>query len=324
MFKIIHNKTAQALAGWTGLLTFVFTLLGRLTPEWLGLLTWPQSILIGIAAALFTIFIGSAALALGGYGFRLLRPLPATASDGRVTSGTPSENKKIRDEVANLDRVVRAVIDDYQRMSGLEIRLSERIDALESGILERVAGTKNALVMQLATEAANRAGADESLSSRIDEHRSMLSGHDMVFEAHKWALLAIYHRERLLASADKISALANYLQDRLTNGQILTQPDWNAWLGSMQVWEANLHHWSGWAIFYLGHEPMDDIKRIEASDFDGEWSVKHDQFPDPEGIRFYKTFEIYRRNWESVQNTVHDLVRMQAFEGRQTHKRVTS
>jgi hypothetical protein len=79
MWELLHNKTAQAFSGWIGIVSVVFTVLGKLTPEWFGHLSWPQAILSGIAAALGGSLVLSVILLLGALSYRYIRPLPVGA-----------------------------------------------------------------------------------------------------------------------------------------------------------------------------------------------------------------------------------------------------
>lgn len=199
----------------------------------------------------------------------------------KLSNTSSAELASLRTEVAGLLNVKKAIVDDYQRILGIEARLDDRISRAESEI----------------------------------------AGHEAALDAYKLSLLAIYHRERLLSLSSKASERAKQLADRLSDGNVLEEGAWNDWRSNMAAWEHDLLEWSRYAVVYLDREPMNEIKKIESSDFEGSWSVSHAQFPDPEGIRHFKTFCIYRRNWENLRKVVHDRVRRQAFEGQQTNYR---
>jgi hypothetical protein len=76
MWDVFHSRTAQALGSWLGILATVFTVLSKLSPAWVGTLTWPEAILLGIAMALATSLLAAIATAIFAVGFRLIRPLP--------------------------------------------------------------------------------------------------------------------------------------------------------------------------------------------------------------------------------------------------------
>src|SRR3546814_12983826 len=76
---ILQNPTAAGIGSWLGIATFCSTALSwvaKLNTEWFGVLTWPQSILIGIVSTLAGALVLAIATLIGGIGYRYFRPIP--------------------------------------------------------------------------------------------------------------------------------------------------------------------------------------------------------------------------------------------------------
>jgi hypothetical protein len=78
--SMFHSQRAAAISVWLTLGTGFFTVLSWLTPEWLGQLTWPQALLAGVAMTLVASLAIALIAAIGGYGFRLIRPVPDSST----------------------------------------------------------------------------------------------------------------------------------------------------------------------------------------------------------------------------------------------------
>ena len=182
MFAIIHNKTAQALSGWAGLLTTIFTILGRLTPEWFGQLTWPQAILIGIAAALSTMLASSIVLAVGGYGFRLIRPLPSIPPTEQDDGPPTPELPPLYDDSGIKGELV-ALTDKFER-----VRVDTAIAATEiKKIKDLVEQSKAQSLLSFHTLGLRDALAE--IESEIIENADLLKDQfewGIVYDAAKW------------------------------------------------------------------------------------------------------------------------------------------
>ncbi len=233
--------------------------------------------------------------------------------------------EKIDGEISTIAEDRKAIISDYQRMCGLEARLTEQVEAIEAAAKDYTKGRFDALNAELGKQAAEAVGLSKGLTESLDEQRSLIQEQQVAFhansEATRFAIMAIFHREILLSIASRIENVAEDLTERLSNGKELTDSAWDAWQVAYQLWIHEINQWGNWAVFYLGRDPMNDIQRLHPSDYDGDWAVKHHQFPDPEAIRVYKTFRIFLKNWQALSEVVHQRVRMQAFEGMQTAER---
>jgi len=190
-------------------------------------------------------------------------------------------------ELAYDDTDLRAEI------SGLDRRLIGALDALK----EHVRSENESLRMGL-----------HVLEEKITDLRGQIDGQQR-------ALLAIYHRERMLAIADVLDRDSLELGRPLDDGKTMDEEEWESWKADAQQWEIRAHEWAKWAAFYCGRDPVDDIKRITVEGLNENWGAKANQFPDPEGLRIYKTFRIQVRNWACMRDVAHEKARRTAFEG---------
>jgi hypothetical protein len=121
MLQFLHNKTANGVGAWMGILTSVFTFIGWLTPEWFGELSWPQLVLVGVGLALTFSLVLAVALAVAGYGFRQFKPASLT----ELTAPAPDEHISNQVDWAAVidnkvqgfsDTIRRAVAEDFETM----------------------------------------------------------------------------------------------------------------------------------------------------------------------------------------------------------------
>jgi hypothetical protein len=283
---------------------------------------WAAVVLAAVFASALLLLLLACGAAVAAWAWRKFKPLAnETLPSPEQTLGTLPDDDELRPgigeleaDIQRIDATIReiaedrkAIISDYQLMSGVEAKLTERLEAIEAGARDYTKGRSDAL------------------QERLDEHRSLIQEHAVSLlafsEATRFSITAIYHRERMLDLADEADAMGMALAKLPSHGSQLSEAEWEQWKSDRRIWESKISQWGGWAVFYLGREPMDDVKRINEEAFDEDWGVSHTQIPDPEGIRIYKTFRIYLRNWYNLKKVAHERVRMQAFEGQQTAER---
>ena len=118
----------QRVSGWLTVAGFAlsgtYTLLAGAAPyfaDW----SWAGLILLGTASALATLFIAASILAVGAYGFRLIRPLPAPLPDLRkAIDAQKPDVELIRDDaLTRLEAKLREV----------EASMLKAIDRIEAG-----------------------------------------------------------------------------------------------------------------------------------------------------------------------------------------------
>lgn len=139
-------------------------------------------------------------------------------------------------------------------------------------------------------------------------------------EGLRWSILAIYHRERMLELAKQIDVLGSEVGLQNNIDQRFDDVEFENWESRFLEWRSIVSAWSRYASFYVNHDVMNDIERLDEGGLRENWGVNSSQFPD-EGLVKYKTFRIYLRNWSYVRDAVHQKVRAQAFEGQQTNTR---
>lgn len=156
-------------------------------------------------------------------------------------------------------------------------------------------------------------GKLESLGDTVEANATSI-------ENHKWSLLAIYHRERMLDLASRIDESGFEVGLRHEIDKQFTEAEFEEWGTKFLAWRALLGQWCRYASFYLGRDPQNEIERIDESGLRENWGVSAEQFPS-EGLVRYKTFRIYFRNWSNIRDVIHQKVKMQAFEGQQHNTR---
>ena len=142
MLKIVSNTTVAGLSAWLSLISGIFSALTKLNPEWFGRLTWPQAILLGIAAALVVAFLASAILLMYGYGTRLIKHQKDGSSEPRenqaksvsLESRVTVAQNNIAHLLSNMDES-RSAIDGLNNQN---LSFSEALDEVRNVIDERV------------------------------------------------------------------------------------------------------------------------------------------------------------------------------------------
>jgi hypothetical protein len=280
----------QRVSGWLtivgAILSGVYTLLARAAPffaDW----SWPGLILLGVGAALVTLLIGALIVAIGAYGFRLVWPLPAVASNSPANAAETGDvdvlaqlrdlhlsDSRILEHLAGIDRKQAAIVSDYQRMLALEGRLTE-LEAHQS--LDR-----------------------QQLSTQI---RSLYG-----------SLLAVYHRERMHELAADLKERAAELSKPTSEQATYSAEEWEVWEGKEAAWRDCLERWTELAECYRPGT-FGEINYTPEKFYKGNWSVRDDQFPDFPANHAYKTFRIRLKNWEERLGPVEAAVHTVAFGG---------
>lgn len=127
------DKGLDVAVRWAGLwggMTAAFTWLNK-NVSWFGHLNWAEALLLAIAFALATMLALSVALAVGAYGFRIFDQVRHPIHDGPAVAPLQYDDTALSARVDELVRMVRTVIDDYQRMSALEARFGSDLDGFK-------------------------------------------------------------------------------------------------------------------------------------------------------------------------------------------------
>lgn len=107
-------------------MTTIFTVLAWLTPEWFGHLTMAQKIAASFVAALVATPVLTIALAVGAWGYRLLKPLTSEQRTVVTEQNPPDINTEIRRKLSELS------IQIDSKLENLDVRMREAAKPLEA------------------------------------------------------------------------------------------------------------------------------------------------------------------------------------------------
>lgn len=334
---IIENKTVQGVSAWFGIVGTGATVLTKLTPEWFGTLTWPQSLLLGMGLTIAAMFLVTASLAL----YRSFRPLPASSPvhpdlDAQVSpSGLTLEDV----EAAFADRMesLHQAVSDVGGMFVERDEKAEKIVSIQSRLVSTFEERMAAIAADLAArkaEADNHHGRITELSTLqrkiIDDYQRMSAFADQAeldFKKIKAtsenvanSFYAIYQRELLMNLADDIERYAAELYDQLHDGKSYDEQGWADWEKAHGAWDAVVRVWSDNARWYAPRVES-RIQTVDDSLYSRGWSIKDGQFPDTEtlsrseAVRRFKKFRIIHEQWRKVREDVDRGVVQVAYIG---------
>lgn len=310
MWEFFHSKTVQALGSWLGILTTAFTVLSKLSPAWLGTLTWPEAILLGIGLALATSLLLAIALLVGGLGYRFIRPLPTEAkTPNRPKTGAAAyDDTKLREETADLSKTVKAVIQDYQTVLAKLAQAEERHDALDKALHDEFAEHKEHMSKcYTAQDEARRKGLD-ALGVELGEiRRGCAKLEETIKEDEattRESINAVIVKPELAALADEIERSGDDLFLPLKNGETYDRERWGSWQSTHTLWEQTVNDWADKARWY-GKNIRADIFHVDDKEYDQTaWGVEDAQFPDADAVRRYKRHRIIQGHWRAARNIV--------------------
>lgn len=212
---------------------------------------------------------------------------------GELESDIEGLRRSIR-EIAE-DR--KAIIHDYQNMSGLEVRFSDMLDGLKESI-----------------RAQNKVFEDRHLISeeRQKEFREqVLRSNAQLF----LALQAIRARETERFYAQIIEAEGDYLQQRVIDSRPFEGSDWADWEGHQLKLDGATHRWlelaDGWHPKVREWINEMDPKSLTVLD----WGDLDALFQNANQIITYKTEIIRLNNWKRLRNHVASAIHLAAFGG---------
>ncbi|MEA3012863.1 MAG: hypothetical protein QOD42_1408 [Sphingomonadales bacterium] len=298
------DTRADAVLRWSGiytLMTGAYTWLAGLLP-WFGPLSLAEKIAIAIPAALVTSLAVTSSLALYRYFRPLSRPspTPGEAADAVVTAlgETVSSNyRKARERLDKLETQYAKVINDYQRMTGLEVRFTDALDKLKEAI-----------------QAKDKVFEDRHF---IDE-RNLTELRDATAKSTAQlylALQAIRARETERFYADIVEEEGTALQAKVRDNEPFQGDDWADWEAGQLRLEGAMGHWlevaDGWqpkVREWINDVPSDSLTSSGWGDIDDLFQ-KHGQ------VIKYKTQIAKFNNWKRLRNHVSSAIYMAAFGG---------
>ncbi len=215
---------------------------------------------------------------------------------------THAEVAKLQPRVEELHRLVRAVIDDYQRMSGLEARFEEGQSRLQTALAPIIA------LPQMA----------ESLRSDLIVVQRDLEKMEEVQRGERdrrlGSLYALGARERLANLQDQIEHDASSLYDGLKSGETYDQSRWEQWETTHSRWQTSLNEWLDTATWYA-LAVKERTLTVDENKYGLDWSVLENQFPNAEAVRRFRKFRIIHQQWEQVIPNVIGGLNGVAFNG---------
>jgi hypothetical protein len=228
------------------------------------------------------------------------------ASQRTSTEGTASSDKgleatridirlsELEARHAAVEEKNKAIIQDYQRMLGLESTFDERLARLT----DRVEGLKDGLSETIIQSAGQNAGEFESLKGQIQN----------IYDA----LGAIYHRERLSYLNLLLEKGADEPAAPTREGSSYNEEQWERWQANERAWRGTLEQWCSLAAAYV---PDIEAKVLTTTNehYQQKGTAEVQQFPDAEAYILYKTFCGLQKNWQNWQEDVRRAVHQAAF-----------
>ena len=312
---IFQSKTINALSAWLAVLSAVGWVVQQMIPQWFGTLTLPQQMLVAFGAALGLTLTLAIILALVGYGFRKFRPMPMpeppseqpppyddtelrekVESSTEILAALSQDAQKLNSRLAELEGIKKAIIDDYQRMLGLEARFTGELDGLKGAMRD---------------EGESLRQYQQVLEGKLADLRREL---ESSVKKTLSSLHAIYLREELRRLAEEIVLDAADLSERLQAGEVYDDAKWQQWENVHGHWEAGLKCWIQYGQWYA-KDVESGIYTVEEHRYAAPWNVQDSQFPHSEAVRRFKRFRIIHRQWEQMREKVERGVFQVAFVG---------
>lgn len=230
------------------------------------------------------------------------------------------DDNKLREEVAELSKTVRAVIDDYQRMSALEARVGDQIDGLKLALQAEAETRQSAdqVIERKANEGVLLAPkvesirVDTALANRdIEKLTNIQNDHRARAQA---SFAAINLREKLAGLQATIEMDASDLYDALSRGEEYDQARWQRWESVHGHWFSTLNEWLDIATWYA-IAVKERTLTVDDEKYSAGWTISDSQFPDAEAVRRFKKFRIIQQQWEAVVPSVKAGLEQVAFVG---------
>lgn len=333
MPKLLHSKINQSISSWISnfqavwtvvvlVFAYIFGQLAGMSPHVFGVLNWAEKFLVGLAIALSALFVVALIALVAGIAFRWWFPSAGEVLP-TVEDAPPldkSDEIQLRLDVEALAKTVRAVIDDYQRMSGLEARLTDKIEILETDTQNGFATANRGFVVlqtqlnshEILVQKLEMVRVDGAIATRdIEKLREIQKDHH---DRALGAFFTIGARERMAILAAEITQDASDLYDRLKAGEVYDQLKWQQWENVHAHWHAKLLEWLETGRWFA-QSVKGRTLTVDDAKYGLDWSISDRQFPDAEAVRRFKKFRIIQLQWESVVPDVNTGMEQVAFSG---------
>lgn len=270
--------------------------------SWFGQLTWPQAVLLGLVSALGAMLVSAAAFALGAHAYRLVRPVQVSESSVAQAHVVSYDEAPLAARVAELERIKRAIIDDYQRMCGMEARYEEAHEHFRRD-LAGLAGLPEKLEM-VRVDGSIAIRDLKKLSVAVKDHRDRTLS----------AFHALRVRQELATIEVEMTSIYNDLTARLFEGQTYDLAKWDSWESCFSAWLSKLDEWLELGQWYA-LAVKERVKTIADEKYDTRLNIPDAQFPHSDAVRRFKRFAILHDQWMMVAPEVQRGAFSVAFTG---------
>jgi len=331
---IAQNLVASAL--WSGGalgLTTLTVWLAKMTPAVAAYA--PLSYLFAALLALLVIAWGAVGVAAYRQRTRDESPVPEPYDDRELRESVESSSeilaafvtdaRGLMTRMSAIEDLNRAIVEDYQRMLGLEARFSNMLDRLKGAVQrqhETINANHAALQEKVALVDATRAAEVAGVYEQVDKlRREYLAHHSLNADTlrHRFdniysSLAAIWHRERLHFLGSQIESVAGELAAPTQAGTHYDETTWEIWEANEASWRNTVLTWCGIAESYV---PGISERVLTSSDdhYRQKGVAKVGQFPDPEAYIAYKAFCAVWKNWCGWKDEAQRAVHQVAFNG---------
>lgn len=237
-----------------------------------------------------------------------------------LVSSTSYDDSAISARIAELEKIKRAIIDDYQRMLGLEARVGDQFDQLKRSMQDEFDAVR--MRSQVVERKANEAlGIAEKLEQvRVD---GAINGRDI----EKLTGAVKDHRQRAQEAFQALNALAtmplleseiaqnvSYLTDRLRGGEAYDMQKWQQWENVHSHWRGKLDEWLALGTWYAV-AVKERALTVDEDKYGIPLIIPEAFFPNAEAVRRFKKFRIIHEQWEQIIPEVRSGLTQVAFIG---------
>jgi hypothetical protein len=192
VLALLHNKTAQAVSGWIGILSLIFGAVAKVTPEWVGHLTWPQTFIVGVVSALAVSLVLAVTLLVLGAAFRYFRPVknPQVVEEGDILVSPAYDDTKLKEDIATLaQNLDQKIVGQREEIVDILAELEQRLHLAERE-LQGHAALSEAMLNHLLVRYRNQ--IFDEIAPMIDRFDLMLdsdSSHAGHYQANNQSVL---------------------------------------------------------------------------------------------------------------------------------------
>lgn len=230
------------------------------------------------------------------------RHLPGGEKGGVVLATDLYDDTELKERVSELEKIKRAIIDDYQRMCGMEIRYDEAHAKLSTK-LELLANVPEKVeAVRVSSEITAKAIEELFIKVANRHERVQASFH------------ALEVREQLPVIEAEIMQHADRLIERLRSGEAYNRKKWDEWELIHADWRQKLDEWFEIGTWY-GLAVKERVNTFDDKKYATPLVIPDISFPDAEAVRRFKKFLIIYDQWQEIVPEVKRGVDQVAFAG---------